>query len=412
MNSSFPEYPIIKEYFHQNYSLVYSYTDKLEDSFIKNNSDYVKSFENIFSIEPIYFKWKNYNFPVFIHQNEKKLYTKDGNISFDIFLNTFLFLSAWQEIICNKKDEHNRFPYKESLQKKYKFTEIPVVNIYFELLYEVSLKNGNNVLKKKFKNPFILTHDIDQLRSAWFENIQYELNNFSFKSVFIILNQIFRKFFHLKDSYFLAMERMLNIDEENNVNATSFLMPMKSHKDADFEIGDKEFKKIINNTCNKQTIGIHPGYDTYNNKDEYSKQIKKLEKIANKKITKSRQHFLRYDINSTPYIQEELKIEEDYTLGFAEHYGFRNAIANQFYLFNFKEQKAFDITQIPLVFMDVSLLHYSIDKEFDSVLNFLETIKNDFNINFSILFHNSVFAKGKYDGFEALYLKIVELNKK
>ena len=50
--------------------------------------------------------------------------------------------------------------------------------------------------------------------------------------------------------------------------------------------------------------------------------------------------------------------------------------------------------------MDVSLLHYSIDKEFDSVLKFLETIKKDFNINFSILFHNSVFAKGKYDGFE------------
>lgn len=410
MNEDFPLYDSIVKYFYKNYNLAYKFSGSLSGFFVKNDSDYLKYFENIFEIEPIFFEWKTYKFPVFIHEKENRLFTNDGKLSFDIYLNCFLFLSGWQEIECTKKDKHGRFPYEESLQYKYDFVETPVVNIYFELLYEVALKKGINIRRKTYSNPFILSHDIDQLRSAWFENIQYELSKFSFKSIYVISKNLIKKMLNFKDDYYLAMKKMLEIDKRNNINAISFLMPVKSHKDADFEIEDKKFKDIIEETCRKQTIGIHPGYNTYNNIAEYKRQIDKLEKTTNKKITKSRQHFLRYDVQITPYIQDELEILEDYTLGFAEHYGFRNGIANPFYLYKFKKQEAFSVKQVPLVFMDVSLMNYSLNKDFEKVESFLEKVKKDYNCNFSILFHNSVFTVNKYSGFKKFYLKIININ--
>ena len=96
----------------------------------------------------------------------------------------------------------------------------------------------------------------------------------------------------------------------------------------------------------------------FKNQKEFNFQKETLETIFDQKITKSRQHFLRYDIKQTPYIIEQSGIEEDYTLGFAEQYGFRNGIAHYFYLYNFKENRAFNFLSIPLVFMDVSLTNY------------------------------------------------------
>ena len=124
---------------------------------------------------------------------------------------------------------------------------------------------------------------------------------------------------------------------------------------------------------------------------------------------KSRQHFLRYDVLKTPFIQESLGITEDYTLGFAEQYGFRNGIANPFYLFNFEKQRAFNVLHVPLVFMDVSLVNYNLEKEFENVLSFLQEPVLAFNCSFSVLFHNSVFTEGKYTGFEDLYKKLIAL---
>lgn len=409
MNKKFPTYKNIENYFYNNFNLVYQHNDDLEKYFIKHSSNYNYIFENIYTIEPIYLEWKNYKFPVFIHQNNTQLHTKNGQISFDIFLNVFLFLSGWQEKICKTKDVHNRFPFKESLQYKFDFVEIPIVNIYFELLYEVALKKDCKIVRKLFENDFVFTHDIDQLRSGWFENIQFYKQIKSLINFWEITKNLATKLLGLKDDYYLGMEKMIAIDKKFNIKAISFFIPEKSAKDADFYLENPKFLKILKQTKKTQEIGIHPGYETYNNETDYKKQLKKLEKLSGQKITKSRQHFLRYDINITPFIQEKLNIKEDYTLGFAEHLGFRNGIANPFFLFNFKTNKAFSLKQIPLVFMDVSLTNYNLDKDFEEIILILKKIKIDFNCHFSILFHNSVFSDSKYKGFEDFYKRLISL---
>ncbi|MGB0885898.1 MAG: DUF7033 domain-containing protein [Chitinophagales bacterium] len=410
MTTRFPTYNEIEDFFYKNYNLAYLYEEGLEDCFVKYDKNLSIIFNEIYSLKPIYYSWKGVEFPVFIHNNTFSLYNEDGKISFDIYLNVFLFLSGWLELKNTARDKHGRFPYNESLQKKYNFVSIPIVNIYFELLYEVALKNEVLIEKIEFKESIIFTHDIDQFRSGWFENIQYHLNHFSIKSLFQIPLNIFKKTLKLKDDYLKGMEKMLEIDEENNVETISFLLMKKSHQNADFDIFDNRFKEIIEKTIAKQEIGIHPSYETFNNEKLYLEDVKALDNLSQKETKKSRQHFLRYNMALTPKIIEKSSIEEDYTLGFAEQYGFRNGIANPFYLYNFETKQAFHFKSIPLVFMDVSLINYEQEKTrkelFEEVKEFLKTTTKDYNCQFSVLFHNSVFSNVKYKGFTEFYKDI------
>ena len=410
-----PTYKNIEAFFKSNFDLQYLHNIDFNKLFEPLKENFEENFINIYDTEPIYFDFKGQSFPVFIHNNETELFTEKGLISFDVYLNTFLFLSGYLELISDKKDIHSRFPYEASLQKKYSFVEIPVVTIYFELIKELALKRGFKLEAKKIDSPFIFTHDIDQLRSGWYENIIFYKENFSIKSLIEIPKNLITKTFGLKDDYYKGMEEMLQIDETNNIKAISFFISNKSEKDADFYLKDKRFESLLKRCKTKQEIGFHPGYETFKNQDEFEKQKEDLEKFFEQKITKSRQHFLRYDMAHTPYIIEQSGIKEDYTLGFAEHYGFRNGISHSFYLFNFKEKKAFTFLTVPLVFMDVSLTNYTKYSlaerhiEFQKISQFLKNVKISFPTQVSILFHNSVFTEVKYKGLKAFYKKLTQI---
>lgn len=408
MAISIPSYQKIKTYFYTNFALSYSFENELDKLFFEAKN-VEKKLQNVYDIEPIFFTWKNYKFPVFIYDEKPKKAIKNGKVSFDVALNSFLFLSGWLEMLCGAKDKHQRFPFEASLQKKYAFYATPVVNIYFELLYEVALQNQVKIERKSLDKKLIFTHDIDFLRSGWFNNILHYAKVKKWSSLKAIAHNLVAKIFALEDEHFTAMHRMLAIDKAKKVDAISFFLHHKSHQDADFDLHKPKFLNVLQQSAQSQTIGLHPSYHSFDNETLFQTEKKGLEKLLGKAITQSRQHFLRYNINKTPYVLEKANISVDYSLGFAEHYGFRNSIASPFYLFNFKEQKAFTFLSVPLAFMDVSLSHYKNSVSFQEIIDFVQKTKENFNCSFSILFHNTVFTKGQYADFEAFYLQLLAL---
>lgn len=407
---NFPDRHIVINYFFDNLKLNYHIDDKsIEDlkKLVPNNYAPINS---ISDLSPSWLNWKSFHFPVFF-ENPKVFFERDL-LTIDVFSNTFLLLSGYQEYISEDLDQHNRFKYKNSIQYKYNFLDIPVVNIYFELIYSKAKEIGIKISRKKNKEKIIFTHDIDQLRSGWFEDIGYELKNFTYKSPLNISKSLIVKLFGLKDSYHRAYDKMLAIEKEHQVSAISFFMTLKSKKDADYDIQKTKYEKLIKNSPNE--IGLHPGYYTYNDLENFKSQLAILRSFKFK-IDKVRQHFLKFSIKETPYIQSENQISEDYSLGFAEMYGFRNCIASPFYLYDFKNNKPHSIIEIPLFFMDGTISHYrkemNREEEFDKVIQTTNKILATFSCKFSILFHNTVFSEKKYKGFTNLYLRFIELSK-
>ncbi len=408
---NFPERHIVINYFFDNLKLNYHIDDHsfndLKDLIPNNYS----SFNSITDLSPCWLNWKSFSFPVFF-EKPKDLFVSD-QLTIDVFSNTFLLLSGYQEFISNDLDIHSRFKYQNSIQYIHNFVDTPVVNIYFEIFEKLAKKRGITLQKKVIKEPIVFTHDIDQLRSGWFEDIGYELRNFSFKSPFNISKSLFTKLFGLKDSYHQAYDKMLTIEKKHQVSAISFFMTEKSKKDADYDIQRVKYQKLIKNSHNE--IGLHPGYYTYNNFENFEKQLRILSSF-DFNVSKVRQHFLKFSIRETPYIHNKNKISEDYSLGFAEMYGFRNSIALPFYLYDFNKNKAHPTIEIPLFFMDGTISHYRKDKnreeEFGKVLQSANKILTLFSCKFSVLFHNTVFSEKKYKGFTKLYLDFIKLNKK
>ena len=71
----------------------------------------------------------------------------------------------------------------------------------------------------------------------------------------------------------------------------------------------------------------------------------------------SRFHYLKWEPLITPTVLECIPHIYDATLGFAEHFGFRNSYCQPFYPFNFMWGKAVDFLEIPLNVMDATLHH-------------------------------------------------------
>lgn len=409
-----PSHSEIIDYFFLNFDLAYVYNELDKDRIIQlvpKELDFEKKFKSIPKITPSYLSWKNWKVPVFIKsKTEKKL---DNQLSFDVFVNTFFLLSGWQEWISEDYDEHERFKYANSLQNKFNFVEVPVVTIYFDILFHEIRKQGIPIEERKFSSSLIFTHDIDQLRSGWLEDIQFEIKNFSIKSLFEIPKALIIKLFGLKDSYYIAFEKMIEIEKKKDIEAISFFMTKKSKNDADHDLNKKKYLKLFEAYKKVNKVGLHPGYFTHNSREEFSKQLYKLKELSEGEINHVRQHFLKYDVKVTPLIHEQLEITHDYSLGYAEMYGFRNAIATPFYLYNYKEGRSYRVLQIPLFFMEGTLTKYigvKKHRNIKKVISLSRRIVNDFNVNFSVLFHNTAFSEKRYKGFTKMYEELNMIN--
>jgi hypothetical protein len=157
-------------------------------------------------------------------------------------------------------------------------------------------------------------------------------------------------------------------------------------------------------------IGLHPGYLTWKNQELMEQQKLDLEHWIGEKITKTRQHYLRFAFSETADQMQKLGFKEDSTLGYRDKIGFRCGTGFPYRLYDFTNQKAYDWYEKPLIVMDISLLRES---KFDAKKIF--TLWDDFkknnvnNTHITINFHNSVFFEPDISDFplSELYQKMI-----
>jgi hypothetical protein len=86
-------------------------------------------------------------------------------LNFDVFAASFYLLSRYEEYLPHKKDEHLRFKAENSLAFQNQFLEIPLVDMWANLIGEMIKKQypqcKDNELAPKQKFEIINTIDID-----------------------------------------------------------------------------------------------------------------------------------------------------------------------------------------------------------------------------------------------------------
>ncbi|UOQ76853.1 hypothetical protein MUN84_20535 [Hymenobacter sp. 5516J-16] len=127
--------------------------------------------------EPTWREWQGQRIPVFFDSEPQKPLLEllsDGHalIHADILSGAFYLLSGWQEFFSEERDQHGRFPYAASVQHRFGFVTMPVVNYYFDVLKTaVEHVSGKPLRPRCWPNgatwAAFITHDIDNLQSAW-----------------------------------------------------------------------------------------------------------------------------------------------------------------------------------------------------------------------------------------------------
>ena len=169
---------------------------------------------------------------------------------------------------------------------------------------------------------------------------------------------------------------------------------------------------LINSLCSVATIGIHPSYKSNEVLGQLEKEINRLTEVTGEKVSHSRQHFLKVSLPKTYKWLVKVGITHDYTLGFAETYGFKVGTVRPHSWFNLENDQVTNLTLHPFAYMDGSLLEYqhlspeqaqvSIQALFDEVATF--------GGEFSFIWHNSTIGDyGKWKGWKAVFEHTINL---
>tara|TARA_S200002703_G_scaffold3018_5_gene4478 strand:+ start:2102 stop:3382 length:1281 start_codon:yes stop_codon:yes gene_type:complete len=320
----------------------------------------------------------------------------EKNNTIDLVATIFYLVNCIQEFNPSEEelDEFNRFKYTSSLQYKFKIIEENLVEQLMD-----GFCNKHQLKSEKRDSRFFISHDIDTIYGSFLQDGFWALKNMK---VGVIMNLIL---FELsRKPHWRNIDRIIKINDEYDVKSTFFWLVNKGKgtqnvKNADYYINrEKKLLELVEQSNN--TNGLHKSCSTMSIDEELKK--------GNIKSTYNRYHFLSFKSHENWKTISDSKLNFDCSLGFAEHYGFRNSYGKAFQPFDISTNKPYDFIEAPLHFMDVTFhkyVKYPTQKIGDTIIDFYS--KNNKNCDFSLLWHNTYYTNYKYNSFIDEYKKVL-----
>jgi peptidoglycan/xylan/chitin deacetylase (PgdA/CDA1 family) len=103
-------------------------------------------------------------------------------------------------------------------------------------------------------------------------------------------------------------------------------------------------------------VGLHGSYHSALEPGLLGEQRDALEQAVGFEVTTTRQHFLHWDVRTTPRLQSEAGLRADTTLGFNRGIGFRAGASLPFEHFDLVTGETLPLLQVPLIVQDGPLL--------------------------------------------------------
>ena len=349
-------------------------------------------------------------------KGQKVFFKTDGNIPFDIFAATFYLLSRYEEYLPYQKDMYGRYAHENSLAFKENFLQRPLINLW--------LNDFKNALQIKFSNlklqtsnfKLLPTYDIDiaySYRSKGFiRNAGGMLKSIVNGQWSIMSDRLKVLNGSMKDPYD-SYEWMDKLHEQYKLQPRYFfLIPYKnSIYDKNILPNKKTLQQLIKQQTAKYDIGIHPSWQSGDDSSLMKKEIETLENISGKKITTSRQHYIRFTLPLTFRYLIEAGIKEDFSIGYGSINGFRASVASSFYWYDLEKEKATDLLLHPFCYMEANSFYeqkFSAEQSFKEMMEYYNIVRS-VNGTFISIWHNNFLGTDKlFKGWKEIYEKFIE----
>jgi hypothetical protein len=165
-------------------------------------------------------------------------------------------------------------------------------------------------------------------------------------------------------------------------------------------------KKLIKQHAERYEVGIHPSWQSGDEPTLLKQEIEKLEKIIGKKITKSRQHYIRMDLPDTYTRLIDAGIAEDYSMGYGSINGFRASYCLPYLWYDLRKEETTNLTIYPFCYMDANSYyeqHFNCEEALKEMTHYYN-ITRQVNGWFITIWHNHFLGTDKmFRGWREVY---------
>ena len=336
--------------------------------------------------------------------------TENDDHGFDVFSASFFHLSRMEEYNFTSCDQFNRFPADQSCIVKANLHVKPLIdNWALELLNSINQKfNVNYKMSREF-NQFC-TFDIDNAYA------------FKHKGFFRFCGSLFRDLLLLDKSKITQRINIFTANASDPYDNYQYIFNYcKSHQLqqiyffllGDYGENDKNIshkhpalKQLIKETSKISQVGIHPSFNSFQNREQINREVLRLKSILGQEIHLSRFHFLRFSLPSSYNHLLAAGITHDYSMGFVDRVGFRAGTCTPFYFYDLENDVKTDLKVVPFAYMDGALRDYqkkSIEEakvQIKEVKRLVQEVKGQFT---SIWHNESLSDQDRWKGWREVF---------
>jgi len=251
----------------------------------------------------------------------------------------------------------------------------PLGLLYHPVVDEHHLASGGQKPTWPDGKPFAvcLTHDVDHVSAhSVLQPLRAlrTLNGASAKTMVASGIKVIRNATLYGKDPFHCYERWLEVESSIGAHSTFFILPecvrKPHHTDGIYRFSDRvrfdgQRCTVAEMICEIDRqgweVGLHATWYAFDDADELKRQKEQVERVVGHEIVSLRQHYLHYDIRSTPRAHTEAGFRYDSTLGFNDNVGFRFGTSYPWHLYDLHEAKLLLILEIPLIVQDGALLN-------------------------------------------------------
>lgn len=343
----------------------------------------------------------------------------------DLVASAYFLISRYEEMVRKDvRDEHKRFPGKESLPYRAGFIDRPLVDEYGRHLRSVLREAGFNITEpeKKIKKVY-LTHDLDCI--AHFRNVRSVIGglirglkwpkegNKALKSFFGGLR--FDPWYTFPFLYKLDNE-LLEVIGSTRCESILFIRAGVGRKKEDRPFSNlihPDYQNLIRYTKRKGVkIGLHASYAAGMKPGLLLDEKNRLEHYAKVSSIYNRHHYLnsREPLDMIALI--DAGITDDFTMGYADMAGFRLGTCRPVKWINLQNREVTSLTLHSLAIMDVSLSdkRYMFMNAHDAY-QYCEQLINcveSYNGELVLLWHNTSVEKTTQSYHRKLYKDVIK----
>jgi len=325
----------------------------------------------------------------------------------DIVASSFFLLTRYEELINTERDKNGRFLGKSSILYRCGALQRAVVDEYGALLRGWLKEVGVDIPKQYSKFRKVISHDVDHIT-------QYRTVRGFAGGVkrFHFIDAIKSNLFGAESDPLFTFSWMHTLEEGIDTELFIKVAGNKLPQDMPYyNPFSNDVKRVLELYPNP---GIHISYEASKNSSLIKAEVELLSKIAGKKITKSRHHFLASLHPEDMQALIDAGIEDDYTMGYADEVGFRLGTSRAVRWINPRTKELTKLTLHPLIVMDRTLydarymnLNYN-----DSVSIYKELLSQckKYGGEFVTLWHNSEVSSNNNSYARSFFQNIVTKN--